>query len=111
MGGYVFTDSTKALAAIRAVNKSTSCRAILRDISRLLRQRARCYQLPRLAWSPGHKGIPSNENANTVARQATAVQSEPTAPVDEKIRELMEKDRSANPTLTRSHRNIGQYTW
>jgi hypothetical protein len=45
------------------------------------------------------------------------MQSEPTAPVDEKIRELkgvlqlIEKDRSENPTLTRSHRNIGQYTW
>jgi ribonuclease HI len=116
-GGYISTDSTKALAAIRAGNKAISCRAILRDISRLLCQRARSYQLPRLAWSPGHKGIPGNEKANTVARQATAVQGEPTAPVDERIRELkgvlqlMEKDRSDNPTLTRRHRNVGQYTW
>jgi ribonuclease HI len=80
-GGYIFTDSTKALSAIKTGNKATSCRAILRDISLLLRQRAGWSQLPRLAWSPGHKGIPSNEKANTVARQATAVQGEPSAPV------------------------------
>jgi hypothetical protein len=48
-GGYIFTNSTIALAAIRAGNKATSCRVILRDISRTLRQRARSYQLPRLA--------------------------------------------------------------
>ena len=45
------------------------------------------------------------------------MQGEPTAPVDERIRELkgvlqlMEKDRSDNPTLTGSHRRFGQYTW
>jgi hypothetical protein len=116
-GGYIFTDSTKALSAIKTGNKATSCRAILRDISLLLRQRTRWSQLPKLAWSPGHKGIPSNEKANTVARQATAVQGEPSAPVDERIQELkgvlqlIEKDRSDNPTLTRRHRNVGQYTW
>jgi hypothetical protein len=44
------------------------------------------------------------------------VQGEPSAPVDERIQELkgvlqlIEKDRSDNPTLTRRHRNVGQYT-
>jgi hypothetical protein len=100
-GGYIFTDSTKALSVIKTGNKATSCRAILRDISLLLRQRTRWSQLPKLAWSPGHKGIP------------TAVQGEPLAPVDERIQELkgvlqlIEKDRSNNPTLTRRHRNVG----
>jgi ribonuclease HI len=112
-GGYIFTDSTKALSAIKTGNKAISCRAILRDISLLLRQRTRWSQLSKLAWSSGHKGIPSNEKANTVARQATAVQGEPSAPVDERIQELkgvlqlIEKDRSDNPTLTRRHRNVG----
>jgi hypothetical protein len=27
------------------------------------------------------------------------------------ILQLMEKDRSNNPTLTRSHRSVGQYMW
>jgi hypothetical protein len=40
-GSYIFSDSTKALAAIKAGNKATLCRAILRDISMLLRQRAK----------------------------------------------------------------------
>ena len=114
---WFFTDSTKALAAIQAGNKAKSCRAILRDISLLLRQRADSNCPTRLAWCPGHKGITGNEKANTVARQATAVQGKPTAPVDERIRELagvlqlIEKDRSDNPILTRSHRRFGQYTW
>jgi hypothetical protein len=105
------------LSAIRTGNKATSCRAILRDISLLLRQRASTSLLPRLVWSPGHKGIPGNEKANTVARQATAVPGAPTDPVDERIRELkgvlqlIEKDRSDNPTLTRRYCTVGQYTW
>ena len=114
---FFFTDSTKALTAIQAGNKARSCRAILRDISLLLRQRADSNHPTRLVWCPGHKGIPGNEKANTVARQATAVQGKPTAPVDERIRELagvlqlIEKDRSDNPILTRSYRRFGQYTW
>jgi hypothetical protein len=64
-------------------------------------------------WGANSQHIPSNEKANTVARQATAVQGEPTVPVDERVRELkgvlqlMEKDRSDNPTLTRRYRNVG----
>ncbi|KAI6882193.1 hypothetical protein KC363_g5597 [Hortaea werneckii] len=117
IGSLFFTDSTKALAAIQAGNKATSSRAILRDISLLLRQRVSNSESTRLAWCLGHKGIPSNERANTVPRQATAVQGKPTAPVDERIRELkgvlqlMEQDRTDNPTLTRSHRRFGNYTW
>ena len=88
MGSLFFTDSIKALAAIQAGNKATSGRAILRDISLLLRQRVSNSESTRLAWCPGHKGIPGNERANTVARQATAVQGKPTAPIDERIREL-----------------------
>ena len=116
-GSHVFTDSIKALSAIRTGNKATSCRAILRDISLLLRQKASVSLLPRLVWSPGHKGIPGNEKANTAARQATAVLGTPTDPVDERIRELkgvlqlIEKDRSDNPTLTRRYCTVGQYTW
>jgi hypothetical protein len=109
----IFIDSTKALSAIKTGNKATSCRAILRDISLLLRQRTRWSQLPKLVWSPGHKGIPSNEKANTIVRQAIAMQGEPSALVDERIQELkgvlqlIEKDISDNPTLTRRHRNVG----
>lgn len=117
-GNYIFSDSTRALTAISRGNKATSCRAILQDISLLLRQRASStQQLPKLAWSPGHKGIPGNERANTVARQATAEQGHPTAPVDERIQELpgvlqlIERDRSENPTPTRSHKHVGHYTW
>lgn len=116
-GSWFFTDSTKALIAIQAGNKAQSCRAILRDISQLLRWRACGNRLTRLAWSPAHKGIHGNEKADTVAKQATAVQGKPTAPVDERTRELkgilqlIEKDRSENPTLTRCHRKFGQYTW
>jgi hypothetical protein len=57
--------------------------------------------------------IESIKSNQTAGRQATAVQGELTAPVDERIRELkgvlqlMEKDRSDNPTLTRCHRNFG----
>jgi hypothetical protein len=87
-GGYIFTDSTKVLLAIKTSNKATSCRVILRDISLLLRQRTGWSQLPKLIWSPGYKGIPSNEKANTIVRQAIAVQGEPSAPVDERIQEL-----------------------
>jgi ribonuclease HI len=116
-GSYIFSDSTKALAAIKAGNKATSCRAILRDISMLLRQRAKENRPIKLAWSPGHQGIPGNEEVHAVARQATAVQGKLTAPVDERIRELkgviqlIEKIRSDNPTLTRKHSTVGQYTW
>ena len=45
------------------------------------------------------------------------MQGKPTAPVDERIRELagvlqlIEKDRSDNLVLTRSHRRFSQYTW
>jgi hypothetical protein len=105
------------LSAIRTGNKATSCRAILRDISLLLRQKASISLLLRLVWCPGHKGIPSNEKANTVVRQATAVLGVPTDPVDERIRELkgvlqlIEKDRSDNPTLTKSSSTVSQYTW
>jgi hypothetical protein len=112
----IFIDSTKALSAIKTGNKATSCRAILRDISLLLRQRTRWSQLPKLVWSPGYKGIPSNEKANTIVRQAIAMQGEPSALVDERIQELkgvlqlIEKDISDNMTLTRRHRNVGQYT-
>jgi hypothetical protein len=73
--------------------------------------------LPRSAWSPGHKGIPVNEKANTVAGQATAVLDEPTDPVDERIRklkgalQLIEKNRSDNSTLTKRYSTVGQYTW
>jgi ribonuclease HI len=69
----------------------------------------------KLAWSPGHQGILGNEEAHTVARQATAVKGKLTDPVHERIRELkgvlqlMEKDRSDNPTLTESDCTVGQY--
>jgi hypothetical protein len=97
------------LLAIRIGNKATSCRVILRDISLLLRRRVSTSLLLRLVWSLGHKGIPSNEKANIVARQATAVPGALTDPVDKRIRELkgvlqlIEKDRSNNPTLTRRY--------
>jgi hypothetical protein len=39
MSCYIYSDSTKALSAIRMGNKAASCRAILRDISLLIRQR------------------------------------------------------------------------
>lgn len=112
-GSYIFSDSTKALAAIKAGNKATSCRAILRDISMLLRQRAKDNRPIKLAWSPGHQGIPGSEEANAIARQATAVQGKLTAPVVSHLRELkgvirlIEKARSYNPTLTRKHSTVG----
>jgi hypothetical protein len=101
------------LSAIRTGNKATSYRAILRDISLLLRQKASKRLLLRLVWCPGHKGIPSNKEANRVARQAIAVPGAPTDPVDKRIRELkgvlqlIEKDRSDNPTLTRRYSTVG----
>jgi ribonuclease HI len=117
MSCYIFSDSTKALSAIRLGNRATSCRTILRDISILIRQKTQDNWPLRIAWSPGHCGIPGNEEANTAARQATATEGKPTAPVEKRIRELkgvlqlIEKDRRDNQIPSKSYSTVGQYTW
>jgi hypothetical protein len=114
---YIFSDSTKALSAIRSGNRVTSYHAILRDISILICQKTRDNWPLRIPWSPRHRGIHGIEEANTAARQATATQSKPTAPVEKRIRELkgvlqlIEEDRRDNSTPSKSYRTVGQYTW
>jgi ribonuclease HI len=84
----IFTNSIKALSAIKAGNRATSGRAILQDISILIRQKTQDNWHLRIAWIPRHYRILGNEEANTVARQATATKGKPTAPVERRIREL-----------------------
>lgn len=101
----VFSDSQQALRAIQAGNDARTGRALLLKIAESIEALYKAEIDLRFRWSPGHKGVVGNEEANDAAREASGHTGQPTVPALERVREvagvirLINRDRSEDPSL------------
>jgi ribonuclease HI len=113
----VFSDSQQALRAIQVGNGANSGRALLLRIAESIDALSKTGIDVRFRWSPGHEGVVGNEEANDAACEASSREGRPTALARERVREvggviqLINRDRSENPTPFDTTKLPGQYTW
>jgi len=100
----VFSDSQKALRAVQAGNAAKTGRALLRSIAEDINTLVHSGVDLQFRWVPGHEGIVGNEEADEAAKEASSQEGKPTAPAQERMREIagvirrINWDRSENPT-------------
>jgi ribonuclease HI len=113
----IFSDSQQALRAISAGNAARSSRALLRSIAEYANTLIHAGVDLQFRWLPGHEGIIGNEEADEAAKEASSQVGKPTAPAQERVREiagvirLINRDRSEDPTPFDTSTLPGQYTW
>jgi ribonuclease HI len=116
-GLVVFSDSQQALRAIQAGNGANTGQALLLRIAESIDTLSKTGIDVRSRWSPGHEGVAGNEEANDAAREVSSQEARLTALARERVREvggviqLINRDRSENPTPFDTTRLPGQYTW
>lgn len=113
----VFSDSSEALRAIQSGNASGSKRKIVQWILEGIAELHRVRKDVWFRWVPAHEGVVGNEEADEAAKEASSQPGGPTAPACERVREaervvqLINRDRSENPTRFDATKLAGQYTW
>ncbi|KAM0721336.1 hypothetical protein Q7P37_003040 [Cladosporium fusiforme] len=113
----VFSDSQEALRAIQSGNTTGSKRRIVQWIMEGIAELDRIRTDVWFKWVPAHEGIVGNEEADEAAKDASSQPGKPTAPARERVREaervvqLINRDRSEDPTPFDATQLAGQYTW
>lgn len=113
----VFSDSQEALRAIQSGSTKGSKRKVLQWIMEGIAELDRIQTDVWFKWVPAHEGVVGNEEADEAAKEASSQPGGPTAPACERVREaervvqLINRDRSDNPTPFDATQLAGQYTW
>jgi len=113
----VFSDSQEVLRIIQSGSTTGSKRRIVQRIMEGIVELDRIRTDVWFKWVPAHEGIVGNEEADEAAKDASSQPGKPTAPARERVREaerviqLINRDRSENPTPFDTTQLAGQYTW
>jgi ribonuclease HI len=84
----VFSDSQQVLQAIQAGNSANTGRVLLGRIAEGIDALSKTGIDVHFRWSPGHKGVVGNEEANDAAREVLSQEGRLTALARERVREV-----------------------